>query len=64
MDVQLIVHNDVVDGGGIGVAVVALDGQGTVVALLQNGHGIGVGKLPLGLVHLVFHEKVPPLFRV
>ena len=30
VDVQLIVHDDVVDGGGIGVAVVALDGQGTV----------------------------------
>ena len=58
MEVDLAVYHDVVDGGGVGVAVVPLDGEGAVVPLLEDLHGLGVGELAAGFVHLMFHSRV------
>ena len=63
VEVELVPHQDVVDRGGIGVSVVPLDGQGAVVAFLEQFQGIGIGELALGFIHVVYHRGVL-LYRI
>lgn len=69
--IDVMMEQNIVFDGAVGVSAGAVFGCnykshqiGRVLRYNLACHGIGVGKLPLGLVHLVFHEKVPPLFRV
>ena len=56
--IDLVMDNDVVDGGGVGVSVVALDRQDSVVPSFQELQGLILWELAAGLVHFVFHACV------
>jgi len=56
--IDLVMDNDVVDGGGVRVSVVALDRQGSVVPSFQELQGLILWELAAGLVHFVFYACV------